>query len=213
MRRLAVSLALLAANLFSASDDAAIQSTFVKPYVEALRSKDRAALERFIHPAVRACINPETKAYFDFTRRLEADADTSGVEHVTKLAPLKTEPPAALPPDGFTTPVRPVYELQIDFDRGELLLLYLAEWKGSWYEVYPCPNAKGMAYFGKQKAEIDQLEKKAAQLVAGLPDPLRRELTDLLRRQEKSEAIQKYRQVSGADIRMAVLVVDLLAKK
>ena len=84
-----------------------------------------------------------------------------------------------------------------------MLLLYLAEWKGAWYEVYPCPNEKGMAYFRKQKAEIDQLEKKAAQLVAGLKDPLRRELTDLLRQQEKSEAIQKYRQVSGADIRMA----------
>ena len=213
MRRLAVWLALLATGAFAASNEAAIQSTFVKPYVEALRSKNRAALEQFIHPAVRACINPETKGYFDFILGLEAGADTSGVEHVTKLAPLKTAPPAGLPSDGFTYPARPVYEIQVDFDRGELLLLYLAQWNGSWYEVYPCPNAKGVAYFAKQKAEIAQQEKMAAQLLAALPDPLRRELTDLLRRQEKGEAIQKYQQASGVDLRTAVLVVDLLAKK
>ncbi len=65
MGKLAVSLALLTTCAFAASDDeAAIQSTFVKPCIEALRARDKTRIEQLLHPAVRACITPSTQRVF-----------------------------------------------------------------------------------------------------------------------------------------------------
>src|SRR5580658_703692 len=94
MGRLAISFAVLALRAFAASDEAAIQSTFVKPWIEAARSGDKARIEQFIHPLVRACISATTKDYFDFGQDNEARAVGAGPYRVTKLAPLQGPPPA-----------------------------------------------------------------------------------------------------------------------
>ena len=75
--------------------------------------KIRPRLERFIHPAVRACINPETKAYFDFTGGWSAEDRTrSGAISRHETGAFKNGAAAAfLPADGFTTPVRPACDL------------------------------------------------------------------------------------------------------
>src|ERR1700683_2124677 len=153
MGRLVVSFALMALRAIAASDDAAIESTFVKPWVEALRSKDKARIERFYHPAVRACINPGTQEYFDYMLDQEAHSDSSGADHITKLAPLTSVPAGLFPEDGFHIPVQPTYEVQVDFDQGQLMVEYLAESNGSWFEVLLCPNETGRAYFRKQLAD------------------------------------------------------------
>jgi hypothetical protein len=210
MGRLAISFALLALRAFAVSDDAAIENTFVKPWVEALRSKDNAKIQRFYHPAVRACINPDTQEYFDYMLDQEAAADTRGADHITKLAPLRSVPAGLFPEDGFHIPVQPTYEVQVDFDQGQLMVEYLAQSNGSWFEVLLCPNEKGMAYFRKQLADGAEQRKKVAQLVAGLKDPLRSELTDLLRREQKMDAIKKYQQAAGVDLTTAVAVINAL---
>jgi hypothetical protein len=210
MGRLAISFAVFALRAFAASDEAAIENTFVKPWVEALRSKDKARIERFYHPAVRACINPGTQDYFDYMLDQEAASDTRGVDHITKLAPLKSVPAGLFPEDGFRIPVQPTYEIQVDFDQGQLMAEYLAQSDGSWFEVLLCPNEKGMAYFRKQLADGAEQRKKVAQLVAGLKDPLRSELTDLLRREQKMDAIKKYQQAAGVDLTTAVAVINAL---
>jgi hypothetical protein len=212
MGKLVVSLVLLAGRALAASDDVAIQSTFVKPWIEALRSRDKARIEQFSHPAVRACINPGTKEYFDHILDLEADSDTSGADHITKLAPVKSLPAGLFPEDGFRIPVQPTYEIQVDFDHGELMMEYLAELNGSWFEVLLCPNEKGMAYFRKQMAETAEQRKKAVQLLTELKDPLRSELKDLLKRQQKIDAIKKYQAAASVDLTTAVLVINALQK-
>jgi hypothetical protein len=211
--KLAVSLVFLACGALAASDDVAIQSTFVKPWIEALRSKDQARIEQFYHPAVRACMNPSTKDFFDFVLDRETDSATGGAYRIAKLAPMQGLPPALLPESGFTYPVRPTYEIQVDFDHGELTIRFLAPSNGSWYEVYPCPNEKGTAYFRKQLAEAAGQERKAAQLVATLKDPLRSELKDLPRHRQKFQAIQEIRDATGVDLSMAMRVMDLLEQK
>jgi len=203
---------LFALSAFGASDDDAIRNTFVKPWIEALRSKDKARIERFYHPAVRACINPGNQEYFDFTLDLEADADTSGADHITRLAPIKSMPAGLLPEDGFRIPVQPTYEIQVDFDPGELMVEFLAQWNGSWFEVLPCPNEKGMAYFRKQFAESAEQRKEAVHLLTELKDPLRSELKDLLKRQQKIDAIKKYQAAASVDLTTAVLVINALQK-
>ena len=55
-------------------------------------------------------------------------------------------------------------------------------------------------------------EKKAAQLLATLKDPLRAELTDLLRRQLKFDAIKKYQAAASVDLSTAAMVINALQK-
>ena len=213
MGKLAISLAVLATSVFAASDDAAIQSTFVKPWIEALRSKDRTRIERFYHPAVRACINPNTKEFFDFALDREVDKGHAGPYHVSKLAPMQNPPPTFLPEEDVSYPVRPTYELQVDFDQSNLSMIrFLAPSNGSWYEVVPCPNEKGMAYFREQRKKGAEQEKKTTQLLADLKDPLRGELRDLLRRERKIDAIKKYQAATSADLTTAVMVINALQK-
>ena len=108
MGKLAISIALLAASAFAASDDqATIQSTFIKPWVEALQSKDKAGLERLFHPAVRACINSSTREFFDIGIERLMDPAPRGKYIITKLVPMTGPMPAFLPEDGFRAPVNP----------------------------------------------------------------------------------------------------------
>ena len=211
MGKLAISLVLLAVGArAAASDEAAIQSTFAKPFVEALRAKDKARLEQLLHPAVRACINPSTKDYFDYMLGNQADSGASGPEHITKLAPLKNGP-SVLMPAGFHLPVQPTYEIQIQFESA-LVGEYLAQSNGSWFKVLECPDESGMAYFRNKLAADAVQQKKAALLVAELKDPLRGELRDLLRQHLKFDAIKKYQAATGAELTVAVMVMNALEK-
>jgi len=214
MRKLAISFLLLAASAFAASDEAAIQSTFVKPWVEALRSKDKAALERLFHPAVRACINPSTQEFFDIGIQRLIDPAQNGPYRITKIAPM-TEPfPAFLPEEGFHVPVQPTYDMNLQFDQSNTVMaIFLAQSNGRWYEVFPCPNEKGMAYFRQTLVDYAEAQKKAAQLAASLKDPVRSEISELLRQEQYSQVIQKIRDATGADTGMAMRVMNLLRKK
>jgi len=213
MGKLAISLILLATRAFAASDDAAIQSTFVKPWVEALRSKDKSRVERFFHPAVRECITPATKDFFDNILDHETDSVPAGSYRIGKLAPMKGAPAAWLPDDGFRYPIEPAYDMDLRFDQSDVILgRFLAPSNGSWFEVYPCPNEKGMAYFHEQQKESAQQQKRTVELLAGLKDPLRNELKDLLRRKQKVDAVKKYRAATSADLTTAVMVMNALEK-
>ncbi len=211
--RLAASLVLLAGSALAASDDAAIQSTFVKPWVEALRSKDKARLAQFLHPAVRACINPATKDFFDDALEREAGEPAIGPYRITKLAPMQSMPPTFLPEEDVSYPVRPIYELQIEFEQSNLgFTRFLASANGSWYEVYPCPSEKGIADLRRRGAPSAEQQKKAGLLLAELKDPLRGELKNLPRQYQKIDAIKKYQAAASVDMNTAALVINALQK-
>jgi hypothetical protein len=213
MRKLAVAFVLLASSAWAASDDAAIQSTFVKPWVEALLSRDQARIASFLHPAVRACINAGTKEFFDFALQQEVHSGVSGPYRVTKLEPMRQAAPTFLPAEDVLYPVQPAYEVDIEFEQNNYVFTrFLAPSNGSWFEVFPCPTEKGVAYIHEQGIKRAEQEKKAAQLLAQLKDPLRAELTDLLRRQLKFDAIKKYQAAASVDLTTAVTVINALQK-
>ncbi len=200
-----------AASPSVASDNTAIQNTFIRPWIAAMQSKDKAAVERLYHPAVRACMNPATKEFFDFVLEREVQDAAAGTYHVTKIAPMQQPAPTFLPEEDVKYPVRPAYEVQIAVEHSDLTYIrFLAAANGSWYEVYPCPNQKGMAYLREQQKEGIEQRKKVAQLAAGLKDPLRSELKDLLRQQRKIDAVKKYQAEASVDLTTAVLVMDAL---
>jgi hypothetical protein len=205
--------ATIAARMFGAADDAAIQSTFVKPWIEALRSKDAAKIQRFYHPQVLACANAATKQYFDSILDREANSAVAGAYHVTRIAPLKGPPPAFLPEDSFSYPVQPTYEVQIQFDQSDVVFIrYLAPANGNWFEVFPCPNEKGVAFVRKQIADGIEQQKRSNQLVSELKEPLLSELKALLAQQRKLEAVKKYQAASGVDLTTAVTVIKALER-
>ncbi len=202
-----------AASPSAASDDAAIQNTFVKPWIAAMQSKDKAAMERLYHPAVRACMNRATKEFFDFLADREMQDAAAGAYHSSKIAPLQQIAPTFLPEGDVRYPVTPAYQVQIDVEHSDLTYTrFLAPSNGSWYEVYPCPNEKGMAYLREQQKQGAEQRKKVAQLAAGLKDPLRSELKDLLRQQRKIDAVKKYQTATKVDLTTSVLVMDALQK-
>ena len=170
-------------------------------------------MEMFLHPAVRACINPGTKEYFDFALRPEAHSAMNGPYHVTKLEPMRQPAPTFLPAEDVQYPVQPSYEVNIQFDESNLVYVrFLAPANGSWFEVFPCPNEKGIAYLHEQRKQDVEREKKVAPLLATLKDPLRAELKDLLRRQLKFDAIKKYEAAARVDLTTAVTVINALEK-
>ena len=69
-----------------------------------------------------------------------------------------------------------------------------------------------MAFLHKQQSEGAEQQRKTARLVAALKNPLRSELRDLLRRQQKIDAVKKYRKATGADLTTAVMVINALQK-
>jgi hypothetical protein len=94
---------LAAAQAPGASDDAAIRTTFVKPWMQAMQSHDAVAIQRFYHPLVLACANPNTKQFFEYVSGHEAHSAVAGSYHVAKLAPLEGPAPSwRLPEDGFS---------------------------------------------------------------------------------------------------------------
>jgi len=213
MEKFAISLALVASCAFGASDEAAIQSTFVTPWVQAIQSKDKAGIERTFHPAVRACMNAGGREFFDNWLDREAQSPPKGAYLILKLAPMTEPPPAFLPEDGFPYPVKPTYQVQIEFEQSAVVFhLYLAPSNGTWFEVGPCPNEKGMAFFHEQLIEGAKQKEKTARLLADLKDPLRSQLTDLLRQQQKIDAVKKYQAAAGVDLTTAVGVIDALQK-
>lgn len=215
MGKLAASLALLTTCAFAASDDeAAIQSTFVKPYIEALRARDKTRIEQLLHPAVRACITPSTREFFDVDIERQTASAQPGTYHISKFAPINGAPPAFLPADGFHYPVLPTYDVNVQFDQGDSIMVFLlAQSNGSWYEVGECPNEKGMAYFRQSLIDYTAAEKKAAELAASLNDPLRKELRDLLRQEQYGRVVQKIHDATGAETGMAMRVMNVLKKQ
>ena len=212
MGKLAISLAFMAVSAFAASDEAAIENTFVKPWIEALRSKDKARIASFLHPAVRTCMtDPSTKDFWDYVLDLQVRTAPAGGYRITKLGPMQGPAPTFQPEEDAAYPVQPTYELQLDFEQNNLLMVqFLAPVNGTWYDVVPCPNEKGMALFRQQLIEGAEQKKRAAQLLADLKDPLRSELNDLLRRQQKMDAIKKYKAAAGVDLTTAVGVINAL---
>ena len=216
MRRLALAFVLLAActgGASAASDESAIETTFVEPWIGALRSKDKNRVEQFYHPATRACINPTTKEFFDYVLDRETSDLLTGGYQVTKIASLNSPPPTFLPGDGVRYPVRAIYEVDIDFAQSNTTMVrFVAPSNGKWFEVYPCPNEKGMAFFRQQLAAEAEQQKKAVELLAALKDPLRGQLRDLLSREQKIDAIKKYREATSADLTTAVIVINALQR-
>ena len=193
--------------------EAAIKRTFVSGWIAAINTKDPARIKGFLHPQVQACMAGPAREFFDFALGQEARNAPIGQYNVTKIAAISGPPPAFLPPDTFTYPVQPTHEIQLSFGT-TVLIRYLAVAQGSWYEVYPCPNQKGVAFIHEQMSKGAEQQQRARKLLGDLKDPLRSQLAALLKQSKLNEATRKYQMATGEkDFTIAVMVMKLLSPR
>jgi hypothetical protein len=173
---------------------------------------------RFLHPQVQACRNAQTKEFFDDALgRLAHDKIAPGYK-ITKIVPIQgpTLLDSLLPAEGFHSPVQATYQAEIQSGQPEdqsgirVFIFFLAPVNGSWYQVIPCPNEKGIALMHESIAKGAEQEKHTAQLVAELKDPLLSELRGLIQREELIDAIHRYQAATGADLTTAHGVIEKL---
>jgi hypothetical protein len=193
--------------------EAAIKRTFVTGWIAAINTKDPARIKRFLHPQLQPCMAGSAREFFDFALGQEARNAPIGQYNVTKISAISGPPPAFLPPDTFTYPVQPTHEIQLSFGT-TVLIRYLASANGAWYEVYPCPNQKGVAFIHEQMSKGAEQQQRARKLLSDLKDPLRSELAALLKQSKLNEATRKYQMATGEkDFTIAVMVMKLLAPR
>jgi hypothetical protein len=203
--------ALLASHALAADAESQIRNTFIEPWAQAMQAKDGEKLVRFLHPQVQACRNAQTKEFFDDALgRLAHDKIAPGYK-ITKIAPIQgpTFLDSMLPADSFTRPVQATYEANVQ-SGSTTFVFYLASMNGSWYQVIPCPNDKGVALVHEGIAARAEQEKRAAQLVSELKDPLLSELRGMVQREELIDAIHRYQAATGADLTTAHEVIEKL---
>jgi hypothetical protein len=195
------------------------QQRFAKAFMAAIRSHDPAKVRALEHPASRACVNDETRAYFEWgvAEELDTGARTSGPYKVTRFGPADGQGVLGfLPPEGFAYPVKPTHEIQIDTQSGEsqqiMLVRELAKANGTCFVVDPCPNAAGLRFFAEPKALGDRQRAESVRLLAAMPGPLRQELAGMLAQGQIIGAAHRYQAATGADLTTAVGVVDQLRK-
>jgi hypothetical protein len=213
--RTSLALALGISQAVAADTEAVIRNTFVNKFLAALRSHDPARFRPLLHPQMLACINGQTREYFDDLFSNEAGVSANRSYGMVRLSPL-TAPATliGLPEDGFHYPVKPTYELRIDLDGGRLQVIrFLAESRGSWYDVFPCPNEKGMAFMHKSIERGIEQGKRASQLAAELKDPMLGELKALVKEDRIMDAVEKYQAATGADLVMSRMVIGVLEKQ
>ena len=181
---------------------------------ESYPNERSSGLTRFLHPQVRACIDGRTREFFEFGDLLRPK-DLTSRHRITKLTPQSGPGNLfILPEDGFAYPVQPTYELTLEAGQEDTQIIrFLAPSGGSWYFVEPCPNEKGLAFFRESLIKGAEQKRRAAVLVSELKDPLLSELKDPLRQHQKIVAVKKYRQSTGQDLTLSMMVMDAIEKQ
>jgi len=187
---------------------------FVAEYVAAVNARDAERFRRLVHPASLACI---TDANRDFYDEWVARAFRHTLPDTYRLASVQTVPPnapALVPPAMATNPVPATHQIQIDAETGPYrfvtILLQVTQSAGAWLQVMPCPTAEGLAAFRAAKKKGAAQDARVKALAEGLRDPLRSEITALVKAGKKIDAIRHYQVASGDDLTTAKGVVEAL---
>ena len=194
------------------------QTAFARSFVAAVQSKNRAAVLGLLHPALRACMAGADRSFFDTIVTQQMDGfPTTGYTNLTMTPVAPTKPPslwAFVPEKSFPYPIKPTYQIQIDFsaDPNGLFgdVLEVAPSGQSWYWITACPNADGMRLMRKMQDEAAQQKAKGKKVASELRDPLLSKIKSLLANHDRVGAIKAYIKATGADASTAASVIDAI---
>lgn len=186
-------------------------------FVRAARSGVPAQRLELLHPKSRACITPENQPYFDwiFSRQQRLAAAGNTKPHVRLEAIAGAAP---VDPDGRSDyPVPPTHLLTLDLSpsetRGVSIVLAVLRERDGWLEVLPCPRPGAVAGAQRSDADAAQQARRVRALVDSMSAPFRNEVDSLARAGKRIDAMNRYRQATGEDLRTAKDVVDLLVPR
>lgn len=182
---------------------------FAAEYVAAWNAKDGGRLAGLMAPQSRACITADNKAVYDEIERTEM-RDEVAPGYLLSLMPVNEGNLQALRLEGYFL-VKPERELHIDYsypntNDGGQLVLYLVHGNGRWMSDFPCMTGEGIRDFKDAAADRERYKAMAAQI----KEPLRSELLGMLSKHQTGEAEERYKAVTGCDMRTAMLVINAM---
>ncbi len=181
--------------------------SFGAKYVAALNAKDSTKLWSYLAPETRACVTPENKDYYDAIFGSQMD-DTIPSDYKLELLPVNEDNVKAMS-DLAYFPVKPVHQLQIDYQTGNSggsIILYLVRENGRWFAGQPCSKPAAIQQYRDGAADRARFKDLASQI----KDPLRSELLKLLAAGDTPTAIDKYKSATNSDMRTSMLVLHYL---
>lgn len=183
---------------------------FAAQYVAAYNSKDEARLLALYPQQARACITPANKDAYD--EMALQKGDTVPPSYRLSLLPLDEANMKALA-SNITFLVKPERELHIDYEYpgtsdGGTLVLWLVHQNGRWMADFPCMTAQAIQDY--RDSAPDREHYKA--IAAAIKEPLRSELLAMLRVHKFGEAETRYKEVTGGDMKTAMLVIHALTR-
>lgn len=185
---------------------------FAAQYVAAMNAKDIPRLLSFFYPKSVACITPDTKDYYDGAMEVSVRESVPANYTFTVMAVNEDNLKAIESIARF--PVKPTSELHIDYQQGDdagSVVLWLVRDNGRWFADQPCATEQALKQFRDGAAARKEAQARYKSLAAGIKDPLRSELLDLLRKHETGSATKRYHEVSGEDYKTSMFVINELA--
>ncbi len=190
---------------------------FVQKYMEAINSRNEAALRELVHPNVQLYMNGENSDYFDYAFSPNW-GDSIPVNARISLSaitvPGLVERYQRAKEAGMEYPARPTHQLEIisssrrevsvsDYsDSVSIWTIYLVKEGDGFFMTMPCPTDEGLSKWRQSTAPMIKF------LVSALKDPLRAELKDLIERGMDDLAYRKYSQEFKRSIFIAKQVLS-----
>lgn len=171
-------------------------------------------MRKLVAPEDLACYNNDTRIYLDnWLRRwvryeIPPDHQLSFLRFYGELRRSRRS-------QGFTAPVQPTATMILEFTSagGQKARVghQVREENDKVYLIAPCPNQEGIEQMRAEKKRHDSKLEKARDLYANLGDPLRSQLTSLLKQNEYDDALRLCSRSLKVDGLTARYVLDLLA--
>jgi hypothetical protein len=158
--------------------------------VDAMYSKDFAALKALFAPSTLRCIGKNQDFLIDrMKRQFDLPISKKYELAITKL------PQGMMAPNKYSTyPMLPSHLMGMEFtdEDGDIATvnLTIGQEDGKWYEAQPCPTAAGMERFAQLQQTRGQAHERAEQALVQVKDPVRSQLVALI---GKGETVSAWR--------------------
>jgi hypothetical protein len=187
---------------------------FVAEYVAAVNARDAERFRRLVHPRSLACVTDANRDFYDDWVARAFRHTLPDTYRLTSVRTIPANAPAMVPPGMAMYPLPPTHQMQIDAETGPhrslSIILQVTPSAGAWLQVMPCPTTEGLnAFRAARKANAAQ-DARAKDLAAALQEPLRGEISALVKAGKKIDAIKHYQAASGEDLTTAKGVVEAL---
>ncbi|MGA9721323.1 MAG: hypothetical protein WBQ86_02615 [Candidatus Binatus sp.] len=187
------------------------QQAFARKVVDAMYSKDYAAMAKLFAPSTLKCIGKNQDFLHDRIRR-EFDLPINKNYRLT----ITRLPPNVMIPNTYTTyPMSPTHLMGLEFstESGDTATVTkpIGQERGKWYEVQPCPTQLGMQRFAKLQHAREAGLAKAKAAMPRVQEPLKSQLLALIAKRDTADAWKLCMSSMHVDFSTAHGIVAILA--